>query len=98
MPAKSARLSSTELRADAPLRVVGSATGGKLDVYVYLEENQEEVERLLAFGKGARLMITGVEDATEVNLIAPIPAEKTAIVMVRNQTSVPAEVDLKMAD
>ncbi len=80
------------------LRVMGAATGGKVDVYVFLEENQAEVERLLTLGKGARLMITGVEKTNELGLVAPIPADKTAIVLVRNMSSQPAEVDLKMSD
>lgn len=77
---------------------MGTATGGTVDVYVYLEENQDEVERLLTLGKGGTLMITGVEDTEDVNLIAPVPSGKTAIVMIRNMSRDIADVDLKMAD
>ncbi len=80
------------------LRVTGNSTGGTIDVYVYLEENQDEAERLITLGKSGTLTIAGVENAAEVNLIASVPAEKNVIVMVRNSSREVADIDLKMTD
>lgn len=68
-----------------------------IGVYVYLEENQDEAERFITLGKESELLIGKAKGATEVDLTATIPTDKTAIVMVVS-TKADTNVDLSITD
>lgn len=85
---------------DAPrtLRVNAQSTDGTIDVYLYLESNQEEVERMITLGKDSELVLASSGASNDVALQATIPPKETAVVMVRSASQQPAEVKLTMAD
>lgn len=80
------------------LRVTGEATAGLVDVYIFLKENQAEIEQRMMVGKGGRLMLKGVEDTKDIALIATVPPDKAAVVMVRASSREGATVELTVAD
>lgn len=68
-----------------------------IDVYVFLEENQEEAEQKITFQKASDLVLAKAEDTTKVNLKATLPPDKSTCVMIRTD-GVEAQVELSMHD
>jgi hypothetical protein len=68
-----------------------------IDVYVFLEEKQEEAERMITLQKPSDLVLAKAEHKTNVNLKATLPPNKSACVMIGTEGE-EAEVELSMHD
>lgn len=76
---------------------VSAKANKAIDVYIYLEENQEEAERMITLKKPSDVVLATAENTTDVNLTAKLPSNKSACVMFH----APDEgitVDVKMHD
>lgn len=76
---------------------VAAKSNKSIDVYIYLEENQEEAERMITLQKPSPLVLAQAENATAIDLTAKLPANKSACVMF-HADGPETTVDLSMHD
>jgi len=62
------------------LKVVASSPGAPIDVHVYLQEHEEDIERSITFGKQPDNVLAQSDAAEQVELEATVPANKEAVV------------------
>jgi hypothetical protein len=73
------------VKSEQKINVVASATGGPIDVYVFLAKNKSAAERdIMAKRLGG--LIASEEGKESVTLQATIPANEEALVMVKAST------------
>ncbi|WP_442481523.1 hypothetical protein [Aeoliella sp. SH292] len=76
---------------------VSAKSNNAIDVYVYLEENQEEAERMITLEKPSDLVLAMAENTTAADLTAKIVPNKSACVMIKADSG-GTKVELKMND
>jgi hypothetical protein len=89
-----------EKNADLRTLIVPASTAERtlhVSVHVFLEENQEEAERMITLQKRSDLVLAEAEDTTKVNLKAKLPPNKTACVMIHAGNDA-TKVELMMND
>lgn len=83
---------------DQTIQVVAQSPGKPIHVHVYLQENEEAIERAITLGKEPEKLLANALASEEVTLQAAVPADKVAVV--RLQTSGPhsANVHLELSN
>ena len=83
---------------DQKIKVEVSATGGSVDVYVYLEKDKDAVQPAIRFKKASDAILAKAHDTQSATLEATIPAGNAAVVLVRNSSKTAAEVKVKLTN
>ncbi|QDU57138.1 hypothetical protein [Aeoliella mucimassa] len=70
------------ISSDRTITVTATADA-PIDVYFFLEDDFDEVTRMITLGKPTDLVMAEVKGASQINLSATVPAEKSAVVYFR---------------
>lgn len=80
------------------IHVSASSPGAPIHVHVYLPEHEEEIERMITFGKTPENVIASGSGAEQIRLDATIPASKEAIVRLAPAGRTAANVQLTITN
>ena len=80
------------------VRVTAKSPGAPVSVYVYLNENDAEVERKITLGKPSDLILSSAEESEEIAIDAKIPANKETAVRIVSRSREAANVDLTITN
>lgn len=86
------------VRKTQTIKVDATASGGKIDVYVFLESARDVAEKAILAKRIDATVLAHSEKADSVSLKAEIPAGQTAMVQVRASTLVKSQVKLKITN
>lgn len=78
--------------------IVANTDGPPINVYVYLSEDDDAVDRAIMFGKTLDKVITSQTDSAQISLSAKIPANKEASVRLQTASPDSAKVTLKISN
>ena len=76
------------------IKIAARSPDCPISVYVYLSENDEEVDRKITLGKPSDLILSSQTESEEIALEANIPANKEAMVRVASASPDKATVHL----
>ena len=85
-------------RREQKIKVSAAATGGKIDVYIFLEKNKEAATKDILAKKTSANVLAKEEKADSVNLTATIPAGEEAVVRVTASSLKQTKVSLKITN
>ena len=80
------------------IKITASSPDTPINVHVYLQENEEEIERKITFGKPPENLLASETDANEVSLEATVPANKEAVVRLQSAGRETAKVHLEISN
>lgn len=80
------------------IRVTAKSPSAPVSVYVYLNENDAEVERKITLGKPSDLILSSAEKSEEIAIEAKIPANQEAAVRIMSASRETANVDLTITN
>ena len=83
--------------AEQTIKVVATAEGGPIDVFIYLTKNKAAVEREIMTTKLVNVL-ADKQNAESVELQAKIPAKEEASVLVRSSTLKKTKASLKITN
>src|SRR5262245_20143773 len=83
---------------DQKIKVDVSATGSKVDVYVFLEKDKDIAQEAIKGRRTGSPLLASAQDKEGAVLEAAVPAGNAAIVMVKNTSGKSAEVRIKMTN
>ena len=83
--------------AEQTIKVVATAEGGPIDVFIYLTKNKAAVEREIMTTKLVNVLAEK-QNAESVELQAKIPAKEEASVLVRSSTLKKTKASLKITN
>lgn len=87
------------IKSEQKIKVSATATGGKIDVYVFLAKNRDQAEKeILGKKLTGGAVLASAENTDSANLIATIPANQSGAVMVKATTLKKASTTLKITN
>jgi len=86
------------INKEQKIKVVGTATTGQFNVFVYLQKDQTECENAINSGRKTTKMIVQKNQSTQAELTALIPANQVAIVSLTSADGKPGVVSLKITN
>jgi hypothetical protein len=86
------------IRREQKVKVTATATGGKIDVYVYLDKNKAAAEKDILSKKLGSNLLASQENADTVNLNATVPGGEEAVVRVNAASLKKTNVALKITN
>ena len=87
------------VKADQKITATATATGGKIDVYIFLAKNRDRAEKeLLAKKLTGGSILASSEGTDSATLQATIPARESGAVMVRSSTLKKVSTKLKITN
>jgi hypothetical protein len=85
------------IKSEQQIQVIGTATGGVVDAYIYLQKNKTKAENEIATRKPTSAILEKQLNADAISLVATIPANEGAVVHV-NRAGKGASVHLKITN
>jgi hypothetical protein len=79
------------------VKVTGTATGGHIDVFVYLKKNKKEADKEIISKKFTSNILAKQLKTDKVDLVATVPANEEAVVTV-NRAGAAAKVQLRITN
>lgn len=78
------------------LKVQAESTGAPISVFVYPQEFDEEVDRMITLGKPSDYVLARETDAQSIDLVVPVEANQETAVRIHNAGRDVARVKLTM--
>jgi hypothetical protein len=79
------------------VKVTGTATGGPVDVFVYLKKNMKAAENEITTKKFTNTILAKQIKTDNIDLVATVPANEVAVVTV-NRAGAAAKVQLRITN
>jgi hypothetical protein len=86
------------IKSEQQIQVNGTATGGSVDVFIYLEKNKTKAQTEIATRKFTPVILEKQLNADAISLVAIIPANEGAVVQVNRIGNKGASVQLKITN
>jgi hypothetical protein len=85
------------IKSEQKIKVTGTATGAKVNVFVFLKKDEASAEKEIMSLKFTPIILAKQEKTEAINLEATIPANETAVVRV-TRAGAKASVQLKITN
>jgi hypothetical protein len=90
-------LTINAIKSEQQVKVTGTATGGPVDVFIYLAKNKKEADKEIITKKFTSNILDKRIKTDKIDLEATIPANEEAVVQV-NKAGAAAKVQLRITN